>query len=201
MKQMNPLHVLEEASAEMAAALVVSAETPVKSADGTEYPLLLPKVHAFFSQGQAVTACLGEVHLSAAGEKQCAKCGQAAHVAAFPMVFCAACGVELMTAELRREQAVEKLFPRDLDYTECEGKPVYVFLEHWDQFRAATIGAEPTVVDAWQAHNFPLPERQHEIIRDPEGVPVAEADRSQWGASGRKRHLSCRQCDQPVNPL
>jgi hypothetical protein len=46
----------------------------------------------------------------------------------------------------------------------------------WDQFRAAAIGAEPTVVDALQARNFPLPERQHEIIRDPEGVPVAEAD-------------------------
>ncbi|MBK9138901.1 MAG: DEAD/DEAH box helicase [Verrucomicrobia bacterium] len=131
--RLRPTLALEEASAELAAALVASAETPVKSADGTEYPLLLPKVHAFFSQGQPVTACLGEVHLSATGERQCAKCDQAAHVPAFPMVFCAACGVELMTAELRREQAVEKLFPRDLDYTECEGKPVYVFLEHWDR--------------------------------------------------------------------
>ncbi|WCJ61223.1 hypothetical protein NXS98_07160 [Fontisphaera persica] len=109
--RLRPTLALEEASAELAAALVASAETPVKSADGTEYPLLLPKVHAFFSQGQPVTACLGKVHLSATGKKQCAQCDQAAHVPAFPMVFCAACGVELMTAELRREQAVEKLFP------------------------------------------------------------------------------------------
>ncbi|MCX7824272.1 MAG: DEAD/DEAH box helicase [Verrucomicrobiae bacterium] len=129
----RPTLALEEASAELAAALVASAETPVKSADGTEYPLLLPKVHAFFSQGQPVTACLGAVHLSATGEKQCARCDVVAHVPAFPLVFCAACGVELMTAELRREQAVERLFPRDLDYTECEGKPVYVFLEPWDR--------------------------------------------------------------------
>src|SRR5439155_10064759 len=59
--RLRPTLALEEASAELAAALVASAETPVKSADGTEYPLLLPKVHSFFSQGQPVTACLGAV--------------------------------------------------------------------------------------------------------------------------------------------
>jgi superfamily II DNA/RNA helicase len=131
--KLRPTLALDEATAEMTAALVASAETPIKSADGTEYPLLLPKVHAFFSQGQPVTACLGQVHLSATGEKQCGKCDQTAHVPAFPVVFCAACGVELMIAELRREQAVEKLLPRDLDHTETEGKAIYVFLEHWDK--------------------------------------------------------------------
>ncbi len=43
-------------------------------------------------------------------------------------------------------------------------------------FRTAAIGAEPAVVDAFQAHDFPLPEKRHEVVRGSEGVPVAEAD-------------------------
>ena len=128
-----------DAALELAGALVVATKTPVPTGDGADYPLLLPKVHSFFSQGQPLTACLGytDTHLSGSGEKVCAKCTEGlGHgeepVKAYPLLFCAACGKEALTAELRDDNGIEFLMPRDQDYTECEGKPVYVFPEHWD---------------------------------------------------------------------
>ena len=71
-EQSQPKRDAGQAALEMAAALIAGAASPVRSADDAEYPLLLPKVHAFFSQGQPITACLGHLHLSATGELQCA---------------------------------------------------------------------------------------------------------------------------------
>ncbi len=123
-----------EAARELLAALVAAEQTRVTSPEGSEVPLLLSKVHAFFSQGQPVTACLAEWHLAASGARVCAGCETDEDVPAFPLVFCAACGTECVVAELRDEEGGQCLAPRDFAGGEPEGdaQAVYLFPGPWD---------------------------------------------------------------------
>ncbi len=124
----------EDAARELLAALVAAEHTRVVGPEGTEVPLLLSKVHVFFSQGQPVTACLGEWHFSTSGARVCSECQTAEDVPAFPLVFCAACGAECAVAELREEPGGQRLAPRDFAGGEPEhrARPVYLFAEPWD---------------------------------------------------------------------
>ncbi len=123
-----------DASRELLAAIVTAEQTHVPSPEGTDVPLLLSKAHTFFSQGQPVTACLGNWHLSASGARVCAECEADENVPAFPLVFCAACGVECAVAELREEPGGQRFAPRDFAGGEPEqgARAVYVFPEPWD---------------------------------------------------------------------
>jgi len=133
-EQHRPDAQKKQASGELLAALVAAEQTRVASPEGTDVPLLLSKVHAFFSQGQPVTACLGKWHLSATGARVCGECETAEDVPAYPLVFCAACGAECAVAELREEQGGQRLAPRDFAGGEPEGEAlsVYLFPEPWD---------------------------------------------------------------------
>ncbi|RME45948.1 MAG: DEAD/DEAH box helicase, partial [Deltaproteobacteria bacterium] len=124
----------EEAERELLAALVAAEQTQVLTPEGQTVPLLLSKVHAFFGQGQPMTACLGGWHLFASGARVCGECKPAGEVAAYPIVFCAACGTECAVAELREEQEGRRLAPRDFVGGEPEGdaEAVYLFPEPWD---------------------------------------------------------------------
>ncbi len=130
----RPLGSREEASRELLAALVAAEQTRVVSPEGSEVPLLLSKAHTFFSQGQPVTACLDSWHLSASGARVCGECEAADDVPAFPLVFCAACGVECAVAELRSELDEQRLVPRDFSGGEPDegARAVYLFPEPWD---------------------------------------------------------------------
>jgi hypothetical protein len=97
----RPQASVEEASRELLAAVVAAEQTIVQSPEGTDVSLLLSKAHTFFSQGQPVTACLGEWHLSASGARVCGDCEAGEEVPAFPLVFCAVCGVECAVAARR----------------------------------------------------------------------------------------------------
>lgn len=131
-KALRPKLSEAEAALELAAALVVAPQFEVETEPGVTFPLLLPKVHSFFSQGQPITACLKETHLSDAGEVVCSQCEDHSDVPAFPHVFCASCGVEVATATIRKKEGIEKTHPRDMTGTTTDGEPVYLFPEPWD---------------------------------------------------------------------
>lgn len=92
---------------------------------GNQQPV--PKLHAFFSQGRAIAACLqpGDPHLNDRGERICPVCAEAgrADVPTFPLVFCRACGQELWSVAL--DQAGQ-LHPAELDDVNAAGRLGYL---------------------------------------------------------------------------
>jgi hypothetical protein len=85
----------------------------------------VPKLHAFFSQGRAIAACLQqEPHLNDRGERLCPVCAeQNRERATFPLVFCRACGQEYWSVAVDREG---NLHPANLDDVEAQGRLGYV---------------------------------------------------------------------------
>jgi len=128
----------EEASDELLASLVAAEQSrisrPEVEAGGDTVPLLLSKVHSFFSQGQPVGTCLGEWHLSASGARICSECEEPEDVPAFPLIFCAACGTECAVVEIREDESGERAAPRDFAGGEPEeyARAAYLFPEPWD---------------------------------------------------------------------
>ena len=137
--ELRPSEPLEDAERELLAAVVAGAATNVvPDGDDQPYPLVLPKVHAFFSQGQPVSRCLAHGHLSRAGQKVCPTCATdkllpMEGVPAWPLVFCASCGQEFMCAGEEQDEPVETLSPRDFDDLEDEGASCYLYPDHWDR--------------------------------------------------------------------
>ncbi len=99
---------------------------------------LAPKLHAFFSQGRAITACIrGQTnatdgpHLNDRGERTCPVCAAQgrAGVITFPVHFCRACGQEFFGVAVTGDGT---LHPRDLDALEYEGTAYYLYPAHHD---------------------------------------------------------------------
>lgn len=148
--ELRPQASREEADRELQTALVVAARTPVRTEEGEEVPLLLPKLHAFFSQGRTVTACL-RLHLSDLGQTTCPQCPDG-EVPTFPLAFCAACGQEFLVAWVDEEDPFPRVVPRDFESLEGweasapeglavgwipggaprRGYPAYLCPEPWD---------------------------------------------------------------------
>ncbi|RLA76000.1 MAG: DEAD/DEAH box helicase, partial [Deltaproteobacteria bacterium] len=103
-------------------------------------PNLPPRLHAFFSQGQGVSACLAAngPHLNDRGESTCPTCAQEDHKRpTFPLVFCRACGQEYYSVAIDK---TGHLRPADLDSVDAEGELGYIFPRAWD---------EGTIPDKW----------------------------------------------------
>ncbi|MCG3207816.1 MAG: DEAD-box ATP-dependent RNA helicase CshA [Anaerolineae bacterium] len=113
---------------ELAAALLVGTVAQVREADGQTLPRLVPRLHAFFSQGRAIVSCLTPAgpHLSDRGDLTCPTCAhQLGHErAAFPLNFCRACGQEYYSVAL---QADGSLLPYELDAVDYTGTPLYIY--------------------------------------------------------------------------
>jgi hypothetical protein len=95
-------------------------------------PDLPPRLHAFFSQGQGISACLARdgVHLNDRGETTCPTCTrQGRKRPTFPLVFCRACGQEYYSVALDKDHL---LIPADLDSVNVEGKLGYIYPQGWD---------------------------------------------------------------------
>ncbi len=101
---------------------------------------LVPKLHAFFSQGRAISACLDldNPHLNDRGERICPACSREgrAGVPTFPLVFCRACGQEYWSVAVDESGHAH---PAELDAVDLPGKPGYLLRgqppielpEHW----------------------------------------------------------------------
>ncbi len=89
--------------------------------------LPVTKLHAFFSQGRAIAACLAEdSHLNDRGERICPICAQeeaGRERATFPLVFCRACGQEYWSVAVDHEGY---LHPANLDDVEAQGQLGYI---------------------------------------------------------------------------
>lgn len=85
----------------------------------------VPKLHAFFSQGRTIAACLEpDPHLNDRGERICPICAEADDErATFPLVFCRACGQEYWSVALDKEG---ELHPANLGDIEAQGRLGYI---------------------------------------------------------------------------
>ncbi|MDD5367864.1 MAG: DEAD/DEAH box helicase [Anaerolineaceae bacterium] len=97
-----------------------------------EMPRLQPKLHAFFSQGRAISACLDvdHPHLNDRGEVACPVCaGEGRHRPTYTMVFCRACGQEFYSVAI---DETNRLSSAELDSVENLGHLGYLSLKPWD---------------------------------------------------------------------
>ena len=90
-----------------------------------ERPLLVPKLHVFFTQGQELYACLTQdglndkdPHLSIDGDLKCKKCESPS----FPLYFCRNCGHEFYSVFSNEGM----LAPRTFGMDEQEGEMIYL---------------------------------------------------------------------------
>ena len=91
------------------------------------------KLHAFFSQGRAISACLdGEhPHLNDRGERECPVCSEDGRQRpTYMMVFCRSCGQEYYS--VARADSAE-LTSNELDTPSPNGQPGYLLLQPWDE--------------------------------------------------------------------
>ncbi|MEA3351932.1 MAG: DEAD/DEAH box helicase [Chloroflexota bacterium] len=96
-------------------------------------PNLPPRIHAFFSQGQGIAACLSlnGPHLNDRGESTCPVCArEELERPTFPLVFCRACGQEYYSVAIDK---TKHLRPAELDSVDFEGKLGYIFPGAWDE--------------------------------------------------------------------
>lgn len=124
----RPGFSLEEASAELEAALVIGNVTEIDVA-GERLPVLVPKVHSFISQGRPITSSLTGA-LSDKGETVTVTAD--GEVPAFPLVFCNACGAEAYSAVRRELPDGPSFEPSEFNASDVDGVPGYLFPGGWD---------------------------------------------------------------------
>lgn len=93
---------------------------------------LPPKLHAFFSQGRAISACLDkeQPHLNDRGELECPVCAeQGRKRPTYMMVFCRSCGQEYYSVS---QSPDGRLASAELDSVEAAGRLGYLLLQPWD---------------------------------------------------------------------
>ena len=114
---------------ELTAALLVGAAPMIeRDATGTLDARLIPKLHAFFSQGRGITSCLTREgpHLNDRGERTCPTCVREHNREriAFPMNFCRSCGQEYYGVSVDAEGT---LHPHELGAEDADGTPAYIY--------------------------------------------------------------------------
>ncbi|MBC8253928.1 MAG: DEAD/DEAH box helicase, partial [Ardenticatenia bacterium] len=122
-----------DALRELTAALLVGT-VPMLAGDGTGpdsmswEPRLIPKLHAFFSQGRSITTCLTREgpHLNDRGELTCPTCATRyeRERITFPLNFCRACGQEYYGVAIKDDNS---LAPRDINATDYQGRAAYLY--------------------------------------------------------------------------
>jgi ATP-dependent helicase YprA (DUF1998 family) len=135
----RPTEPREAALRELMAALLVGTVAQVTEADGQTVPRLVPRLHAFFSQGRAIVTCLTHEgpHLSDRGDLTCPTCANqfGRERSAFPMNFCRACGQEYYSVTLQDDGTLQ---PYELDAVDYTGLPLYIYRGSLDQIDIAT---------------------------------------------------------------
>lgn len=118
---------------ELLAALFSGMKATI-SVHGKLEPWFIPKLHGFFSQGRALTACLAarEPHLNEHGDVTCKQCSELGEkdVPTFPLHFCRACGQEFFGVFIQEDHT---LIARDLDTMDGEGTPAYLYPDKYEK--------------------------------------------------------------------
>ncbi|MHA1338826.1 MAG: DEAD/DEAH box helicase [Promethearchaeota archaeon] len=115
---------IEECIKELKAALLVGSIGKI-TVQGKERPILVPKLHIFFTQGQELFACLSKEglndykHLNIDGDINCKECNKPT----FPLYFCRNCGHEFYSVYIDDENV---LHPRIFNMEEEEGELAYL---------------------------------------------------------------------------
>ncbi len=130
--EVRPNSTKKDCDLEIRVALLagMTAEIEVR---GRSQPRLIPKIHAFFSQGGGIKSCISpdSPHMNGAGEVICPDCSRNNKIRkTFPLVFCRACGQEYYSVEITPENGLK---PRDMDDLDVEGEPAYILLGRYDQ--------------------------------------------------------------------
>ncbi|MBN1247611.1 MAG: DEAD/DEAH box helicase [Anaerolineae bacterium] len=128
---------------------------------------LVPKVHAFFSQGRAISACLApdDPHLNDRGERVCPVCAGEGReqVPTFPLVFCRACGQEYWSVAVDDAGHVH---PAELDAVDLPGQPGYLLRghpridlpEHWLTPKGKVRGGKQGFEDVVPVYHYVCPD-------------------------------------------
>ncbi|MHA1383636.1 MAG: DEAD/DEAH box helicase, partial [Candidatus Helarchaeota archaeon] len=79
--------------------------------ENEERPLLVPKIHLFFTQGQEISSCLTKdgPHPSIDGDLQCKQCQNPS----FPLYFCRNCGHEFYSMLITEETILPNIFDNE----------------------------------------------------------------------------------------
>lgn len=88
-------------------------------------PIILPKIHSFFSKGNTIISCLTQEgpHPDDSGDLECKQCATHDHNrVAFPIAFCRACGQEYYGISIQEDDTLQ---PRAMDQT-IEGVDAYL---------------------------------------------------------------------------
>jgi len=123
-------------------------------------PPPVPKLHAFFSQGRAITACLDPAgpHLNDRGESVCPACAaEGRERPTFPLVFCRACGQEFYAVAI---DEADGLHPADLDAVNVPGRPGYLYPGPWDP-------QETPLPDTWLTERGNVQSRYQDAVPAP----------------------------------
>ncbi len=120
---------------QLAARHPIARQADIETLLNTPNRGLIPKLHAFFSQGRTIAACLEHLHLNDRGEQVCPVCAKAGQpdVPTYPVFFCRACGQEFLGVGWTEAGA---LTPHDLDAPEYVGTPGYIYPAEWDETTA-----------------------------------------------------------------
>ena len=119
-------HGEEACAREVLAALLVGQVATIL-VHGSQEPRLVPRLHAFYSQGRTLHACLSLAgpHPNDRGDLICPACASAGQpVLSFPLSFCRGCGQEFYGAAIESEGT---LVPRDLDAALLERHAIYLY--------------------------------------------------------------------------
>jgi ATP-dependent helicase YprA (DUF1998 family)/ribosomal protein L37AE/L43A len=124
----------QKALRELMAALLVGTAPMTQRHDGGDLQSrLIPKLHAFFSQGRGITSCLTREgpHLNDRGERTCPTCAQEhdRERIALPMNFCRSCGQEYYGVSILEDETVR---PHEIGSDDQDGTPGYIYPEPHD---------------------------------------------------------------------
>jgi len=123
----------------------------------------VPKVHAFFSQGRGIAACLDRStpHLNDRGERRCPVCAaEGREHSTFPLVFCRACGQEFWSVAVDEDG---RLHPAELDAVDVPGRLGYLFPGPWNE-------TETPLPDHWLTQTGKVRKKYMDVVPEPHTV-------------------------------
>ncbi|HII07724.1 MAG TPA: DEAD/DEAH box helicase, partial [Methanotrichaceae archaeon] len=187
----RPDSTKEASLIELKAALLAGMNTEIEDWGRTQ-ARLIPKIHAFFSQGGGIKSCISPKapHLNDVGEVVCPDCTKENKTRiTFPLVFCRACGQEYYSVLIESDGTLR---PRDVDDLDVEGEPAYIVVGKYDP----EVTPPP---DQWQTPTGAIRKDRREFVE----LEVAEycPDCKKIYRIGSAERCLCNYYNQPIHEI